>query len=108
MAGWTVEPLNAAVEKELMALPTGCRAAFLRISELLMEHGPQHVGMPYVRPLVRKLYEMRMTGKDGIARAMYVAAKGRRLVVVRAFVKRSQRTPKREIDLALKRAKEIR
>jgi phage-related protein len=108
MAGWTVEPLNATVRKELLALPSECRAAFVRISELLIEHGPRHVGMPHVRPLGRKLYEMRLPGRGGIARAIYIAASGRRLVVVRAFVKKTRQTPKREIELALDRAREIR
>lgn len=49
-----------------------------------------------------------MTGRDGISRALYVAAPGRRTVVVRAFVKKTQRTPKREIALALRRAGEVR
>lgn len=70
MIGWTVETLNRTVEKELLALPADCRAAFVRISELLIEHGPQHVGMPYVRSLGRRLYEMRMSGRDGIARGL--------------------------------------
>jgi len=47
------------------------------------------------------------TGRDGIARALYVRAIGRRAVVVRAFVKKTQRTPRTEIELALRRAKEI-
>ncbi len=108
MANWTVETLNNRVDKELMALPADCRAQFFRISELLIEHGPQHVRRPYVKPLSRKLYKMRMTGKDGIARAVYVAASGRRLIVVHAFIKKSQKTPKRNLELAQQRAKEIR
>jgi phage-related protein len=48
-----------------------------------------------------------MKGKDGISRALYVTAVGKRVVVVRVFIKKTQRTPNREIDLALKRAKEI-
>ena len=48
-----------------------------------------------------------MKDKDGISRAIYVTAKGRRVVVVRVFVKKTQKTPQREIDLALKRAKEV-
>ena len=49
-----------------------------------------------------------MTGKDGIARAVYVAASGRRLIVVHAFIKKSRKTPKRNLELARQRAKEIR
>ena len=52
--------------------------------------------------------EMRMKGKDGIARAVYVTAKGRRLVVLRIFTKKTEKTPRREIDLATRRAKEVR
>jgi len=50
---------------------------------------------------------MRMKGKDGISRAIYITASGRHVVVVRVFVKKTQKTPRREIDLALERAKEI-
>jgi phage-related protein len=79
------------------------RARFLRIAELLEELGPQHVHEPHVKHLEGKLWEMRMTGRDGIARAIYFAARGRRLIVVRAFVKKTQKTPRREIELALRR-----
>ena len=62
---------------------------------------------PHVRHLEGPLWEMRIKGKDGIFRAIYVAARGRRVVVVRVFVKKTEKTPRREIDLALERAKEI-
>ncbi|MDO9295489.1 type II toxin-antitoxin system RelE/ParE family toxin [Bradyrhizobium sp.] len=48
-----------------------------------------------------------LTGRDGIARALYVTAIGRRVVVVKAFAKKTQKTPRAEIELALRRAKEI-
>ena len=53
------------------------------------------------------VWEMRLKGKDGIARALYVTAVRRRVVVVRVFTKKTEATPKREIDLALKRAEEV-
>jgi phage-related protein len=40
-------------------------------------------------------------------RWLYVTAVGRRVVVVRAFVKKSQKTPRAEIELALQRAREV-
>jgi len=46
-------------------------------------------------------------GKDGISRAIYVTVRGRRVVVVRVFVKKTPKTPRREIDLALEQAKEV-
>jgi phage-related protein len=50
---------------------------------------------------------LRLTGRDGIARALYITAIGRRVVVVRAFVKKTQKTPCAEIELALRRAKDV-
>jgi phage-related protein len=62
---------------------------------------------PHVKYLEGSLWEMRMRGRDGISRALYVAARGQRVVIVRVFVKKTQKTPRREIDLALSRAKEV-
>lgn len=55
-----------------------------------------------------KLWELRITGRDGISRAIYVTASGRRVVILRAFVKKTQKTPPRELEIARQRAKEVR
>jgi phage-related protein len=107
VADWAVEVLNEVVERELLALPTEMQARFLRISELLEGFGPHRVGLPHVRPLGGKLWEMRLTGREGIGRAIYTAARNRRLVVLHAFVKKTQKTPRSAINLALKRSKEL-
>ncbi len=104
---WAVEVFNETVEAELTALPKDMQARFLRISELLQTFGPQHVGMPHVRPLGEKLWEMRLAGAAGIGRAIYTAAPGQRLVILHAFVKKTRKTPQRAIDLARKRLREI-
>src|SRR3954451_10896676 len=106
MSRWTVAVI-ASAERELRSLPADLQAHFIHITEMLEEEGPEKVGLPLVRPLERKLWEMRIRGKDGIARAIYFAATGRRLVVVRIFVKKTQTTPRSEIDLALRRMVEI-
>ena len=49
----------------------------------------------------------RLKGRAGIARALYVTAKEQRVVIVRAFIKKTEKTPTGEIDLALQRAKEL-
>ncbi len=104
---WIVELLDARVRDELEALPADMRARFRKIVELIQDHGLERVREPHVKHLEGALWEMRMKGKDGISRAIYVTARGRRVVVVRVFVKKTQKTPRREIDLALERAKEI-
>lgn len=105
---WTVETLSAIVDSELEALPADMRARFVHITRLIEEFGLERVHEPHVKHLRGALWEMRLTGRDGISRALYVTAVGRRVVVVRVFIKKTQSTPNREIELALKRAKEIR
>ncbi len=104
---WIVEVLDARVREELEALSAEMRARFRRIVELIQSHGLEQVREPYVKHLEGPLWEMRMKSKDGHSRAIYVTARGRRVVVVRVFVKKTQKTPRREIDLALQRAKEV-
>ena len=104
---WTVHLLNVTVREELEGLPVDIRASFLRIVQLIEGHGLEKVHEPYIKHLEGPIWEMRMKGRDGIARAAYVTAMGQRVVVVRIFPKKSQKTPRREIELALLRAKEV-
>jgi phage-related protein len=104
---WIVDVLDARVRDEIEDLPADMRARFRRIVELIQNHGLDRVHEPHVKHLEGKLWEMRMRGKDGISRAIYVTAKGRRVVVLRVFIKKTQKTPRLEIDLALERAKEV-
>ena len=105
MARWTVE-VTPAAERELKALPDDLQGRFLHLAGMLEEFGPHRVGLPHVGPLEGKLWEIRLAGRNTIARAIYFAATGRRLVVVRLFVKKSQQTPRRELVLAARRMKE--
>lgn len=104
---WSVELLNETVEAEIDALPEDMQAKFLKIASLITNFGLEMVGQPHVRHLDGKLWEMRLKGRDGISRALYVTAIGKRVVVVRAFVKKTQETPRSEIKLALRRAQEV-
>ena len=104
---WIVELLDARVRDELEALPADMKARFRRIVELIQDHGLERIREPHVKHLEGPLWEMRMKGQGGISRAIYVTARGRRVVVVRVFVKKTRKTPRRELDLALERAKEI-
>ena len=105
---WVVGFLNEEVRAELEAMPLDIVASFLRISRLIESEGLERVREPYVKHLAGPLWEIRMKGRDGIARAAYVTASGRKVVVVRVFRKKTQKTPRREIEIALKRAKEVR
>ena len=102
-----VETLNDTVDAEVEALPADMRARLVRIANLIQEMGLEHVGEPHVRHVEGRLWEMRLKGRSGISRALYVAATGARVVIVRVFVKKTEKTPRREIELALARAKAV-
>ena len=104
---WTVETLNETVDAELAELPADMRARLVRISDLIEAVGLPNVKEPHVRHVRGPLWEVRLKGKAGIARALYVTAKEQRLVILSAFVKKTEKTPTGEIGLALQRAKEV-
>jgi phage-related protein len=104
---WAVETLNEIVDAEVEALPADMRARLTHIAKLIEEMGLERLGEPHVKHLDGRVWEMRLTGRSGISRALYVVAAGRRIVIVRVFVKKTQKTPRHEIDLALSRSKAL-
>lgn len=103
---WTVEYLPSAIEEEA-DLPADMQARLGRVANVIRESGLFGLPHDWVRPLDDKLWELRITGRDGIARAIYITVAGRRLVIVRIFIKKTQKTPPQEIALARKRAREV-
>ena len=99
--------INPLAETELLTMPTDIQARFVHISEMLQEFGPQSVGLPHIRFLQDKLWEMRMKGRDGIARAIYVAQTGKQLVVLHVFIKKTEKTPCRALKTAAERLRRI-
>ena len=105
--GWTVETLNETVDAEVDALPEDMRARLARIAHLIEEKGLERVGEPHVKHIEGRVWEMRLKGHSGISRALYVTAARRRAVIVRVFTKKTDKTPRREIELALTRAESV-
>jgi len=104
---WAFRTLNAIVDAEIKALPSDMQARFLRFAEIIEQVGFEALPREAVKHLDGKLWELRMAGRDGISRAIYVTAAGRRVVVVRVFIKKTQKTPPRELEIARQRAKEV-
>jgi len=74
-----------------------------------MQLGEQ-VGMPNSRPMpavAPGVSELRVRGEDGIFRVFYFTASSLGVLVFHAFVKKTQRTPPLEMELARKRLKEL-
>ena len=108
MSSWTVTTLNEIVDAEIEALPADMRARLVRLSEMITTHGIHSLPRDAVDHLEDRLWELRIRGKAGISRAVYVTASGQRVVIVRAFIKKTQKTPERELRLARERAKRVR
>ena len=104
---WSVEILNQTVVEELDSLPPDMRAKLDHIVRLIEELGLHQIREPYVKPIRDKLWEMRVRGRDGIARAIYVTANDRRVVILHTFRKKTRKTPKTAIEVALSRMKEL-
>ena len=104
---WIVETLDKRVDREIKALPKDIQADLVHILELIETHGPRDVGMPHVSHVKGKLWEIRASGRSGQGRGIYITAKGKRVIILVAFHKKTRTTPKKVIDLANERAKEV-
>lgn len=94
------------VEAETLALPPGILANLLRTLELIEEFGPE-LGRPHTAPLGKGLFEIRSKGKEGIARSVFCTLKGSEIVILLTAVKKTNALPKRQMDMARKRMKEV-
>ncbi len=104
--GWTITFFDTRVEAETLALPPKILAKMLHIFELIEVAGAQ-LGEPYTKPLVHGLFEVRAKAKEGIGRSIYCYQKGQKIIILHSFVKKDQKTPRKELEIALKRKKEI-
>jgi len=103
---WQVTFYSVALEEEVLQLPAGFVARFLRYAERMEIYGPD-LGMPHTRAIGEGLFELRLKAAEGIARVLYCTLVGRRIVVLHQFVKKSEKTPRRELEVAKRRMKEI-
>jgi phage-related protein len=103
---WSIAYYSEAVEQFILQLPPGLLARYLRLTDLMLEFGP-NPGMPHTRAMGEGLFELRVRGQEGIARVFYGTMVHRRMVMLHAFIKTSQKTPKRELTIATRRQREV-
>ena len=102
---WTLTFHNKSVESEVLALPAGFAARFIRYAERMEIYGPD-LGMPHTRAMGDGLFELRLKAAEGIARVFYCTVVNRKIVVLHSFVKKTDKTPPRELEVARRRMKE--
>ena len=103
---YQIEYFHPRVLAEIESWPVDVVADYARLIELLAEHGPS-LRLPHSRAFGKGLFELQPRGRSGIGRALYCFLVGQRIVVVHAFIKKTQETPEKELKLARKRVKEL-
>ena len=103
---WAITYYSQSLQNEILELPTGLLARFLRYSDRMEIYGPD-LGMPHTRALGNGLFELRLKAAEGIARVFYCAEAGRKIVILHQFIKKTDKTPLKELTLARRRREEI-
>ncbi len=103
---WQITYYNSKLEKDILRLPDGLLARYLRLTDLLLEFG-SNLGLPHTKSMGNGLFELRVKSKEGIARVFFCTKVGKKIIMLHSFVKKSHKTPKREIKIAQKRMSEV-
>jgi len=104
---WKISFFDHKVESNTSRFPAGILANLLHILEMIEEFGPA-LGAPYTASMGGGLFEIRARGKEGIGRSLFCTVKGQEIVILHSFIKKTQKTPKNELEMARKRLKELR
>jgi phage-related protein len=96
---WTIAYHTKDVEEFVQTLPDGLLARYLRLTDMILEFGP-NLGMPHTRAMGDGLYDLREKGKEGIARVFFCTVVGQRVIMLHGFIKRSEKTPPKELKIA--------
>jgi phage-related protein len=103
---WSVTFYSDRVEAEILDLAPGLVARFVRYAERLEQFGPD-LGMPHTRAMGGGLFELRIKAAEGIARVFFCTVVDRRIVILHQFVKKTDKTPPKELEIARRRMKEV-
>jgi phage-related protein len=102
---WAID-FYSGVQDAIIEMPPKIQARMIRLLELMEEHGA-NLGSPHTASMGDGLFEIRAKAKEGIGRALFCYMKGEHVYILHAFVKKSQKTPKKDLELAKIRMKEV-
>jgi len=94
------------VQEDVMALPVTLQARYINLTRRMMEFGP-NLGLPHTDAFGGGLFELRLKGAEGIARVFFCTLVDKDIVMLHCFVKKSQKTPAKELNIARNRLQEI-
>ena len=99
---WEIKYYNKKLENEILNLPEGLLARYLRLTDLMLEFGP-NLGLPHIKSMGSSLFVLRVKSKEGIARVFFCIKVGRKIFMLHSFIKKSQKIPKKELEIAKRR-----
>jgi phage-related protein len=103
---YTISYYSKAVQAQIIELPDTLAARYVVLTRRMVALGP-NLGEPHTKAFGDGLFELRLKGAEGIARVFFCTLVGKRIVMLHSFIKKSDRTPLREIDVAETRMKEV-
>jgi phage-related protein len=103
---WNIEYYNDKVAKIILKMPAGLLARYIHVTDMMLVFGP-NLGMPHTRSMGEKLFEIRLKSKEGISRVFYCTKTGERIIMLHMFIKKSEKTPEKELRVARERLKEV-
>jgi phage-related protein len=104
---WTITYYGESLQEEILALPAGLLARYLRYTDRMEIYGPD-LGMPHTRAMGGGLFELRLKASEGVVRVFYCTFVGKKIMILHQFTKKTQKTPPKELALARRRMKEVR
>jgi len=103
---WEIVYFHEDVQQAILAFPTRLQARYIHLTERMQIFGPD-LGMPHTRPMSKALFELCPKSKEGIGRVFFCILPGRRIMMLHSFVKKSSKTPAKELKIARQRMKEV-
>ncbi len=94
---WEIVYYREQVQEEINSWPVGIRAIYARITERVVTFGP-NLGMPFTRALGKGLFEIRAKGSEGVGRALFCTTAESRVVILHAFIKKTQKNTCQRVD----------
>lgn len=103
---YSITYYNEAVQAEINAMPLGIRAKYAALTSRMIEAGA-NLGEPHTKAFGEGLFELRLKAHEGIGRVFYCTLVGKRIVILHSFIKKTQKTPTQELQIATSRLKEV-
>jgi len=103
---WTITYFSDSLQQEILSMSAGFLARYLRYTDRMEVFGPD-LGMPHTRSMGEGLFELRLKASEGIARVFYCTMVGKRIMMLHQVVKKTEKTPPRELATARRRMKEV-